>query len=470
MLLLFLLLIFIVLLVVCYQYFNKDIIHPSVVFCAVYVISIFCALLNVNKWDIVLNDNTLYILLFGGMIFVAVSALIDNYYQKKYGKEKPKNNEVKTITIDKPKLIFYSIYNLVICLLTLYYVYAIASKYGDFNSFSEMLSIFRNNTSYQVNDAIPHYVAFLTKFSIVFSAIALYAFINNLVIHITSKSIKTFKKVLLFLKKQILYILPILIYILSLFVRSERKSIISLIIMAIAYFLIIYNKKKKFNKPIKLKTIGKLAIVMLVLLVCFYFSASIIGRKNNKNLFDYITFYIGGSIECLNLYVENPVPKSDIIGKESFYYFIKNLSDYHIVDGIEKYSSHLEFRYHNKVMVGNIYTAYRRWLQDFGYIGMVIMQIIMSAFFTIYYNKLKYNKAKKGYYNLWLIIYGYIFYMVVLHPIDGYFYMNLFRLAALTSLIIFIMIYEFSFNFNFKYQKGLKVKYKGKYILNTKKE
>jgi hypothetical protein len=63
----------------------------------------------------------------------------------------------------------------------------------------------------------------------------------------------------------------------------------------------------------------------------------------------------------------------------------------------------------------------------------------MALFFNIYYNRIKYSKMKTK--NFSIIIYGFMIYSVFLHPIDGYFYLQTIRIAFITTIILFIIIY-----------------------------
>ena len=48
---------------------------------------------------------------------------------------------------------------------------------------------------------------------------------------------------------------------------------------------------------------------------------------------DYITLYAGGSIECFNRFMQDENKQdSEIFGEESFYYLVKNLYDYNIIE------------------------------------------------------------------------------------------------------------------------------------------
>ena len=60
-------------------------------------------------------------------------------------------------------------------------------------------------------------------------------------------------------------------------------------------------------------------------------------------------------------------------------------------------NSYLEFRRDaNGNIAGNIYTAYRCYIHDFGYGAIVVFQVVLAFFYGIWYEKLNYRSMKKN--------------------------------------------------------------------------
>ena len=178
-------------------------------------------------------------------------------------------------------------------------------------------------------------------------------------------------------------------------------------------------------------------------------------------MFEYITFYVGGSIECLNQYVKEPV-ETKIAGEETFHNLLTNLNDMHITNLDLNSSIHLEFRYYGKTMIGNIYTAYRRWIHDFGYIGALILNGFMAVFFNVFYNKIKYGNYKKEKTILMIIIYSYMSYSIYYHPLDSIFYNEFISRAFILFMFILLITYIIIMNIEFDFIKNnLNIKMKG---------
>lgn len=447
---------FFLMLIYLYLRFNKDLIQPSVIFCLVYCVSIFCAILNVSKWNIQLEMKTFLILFLGAVEFIIISLLVNKHFEEKSEScEVIRKNRSFKIEIEKYKVFIITVYNVIMIGLLLYYVLNIASQFGEFNSFSEALTLFKEHTSYAKDAELPHLLLFAQKPIIVFAYIFMYLYIKNIIFDKENS-------ILYNIFSKWYYLIPVVGYIIHEFINSNRLTILSLGFAAFTITLILYNIKNNWKKPIKMKSIITIGIIGIIVLVVFYLSASWVGRINNKNLIDYITLYCGGSIENLNLFIKSPPEASSIWGKESFYYLIKNLHDYGIMPLSQMYPIHLEFRYYDGIMIGNVYTAYRRWIYDFGIVGMIILQGIMALFFNVFYNKIKYLASK--YLDFYIIIFSYMIYSVFLHPIDSYFYLQTVRLAFISTFALFILIYMFIFKFHITFKKGLTIRIGNYYI------
>ena len=151
-------------------------------------------------------------------------------------------------------------------------------------------------------------------------------------------------------------LLPVLLHLCNGFLVSDRLQMLQILVGGIVIYFLIwsYHTGKAY---ISIKTIGILAIAACGGLVLFYLSASLVGRINTKGLLEYITFYCGCSIECLNQFFKHPPAASEIFGKETFYNLNLKLYNLGLLNLDKFYPIHLEFRYYGDVMVGNIYTA-----------------------------------------------------------------------------------------------------------------
>lgn len=439
MLIYILLLCFILMLIGSYFLFKKEIMHPVIIFIAMYTFSVLCAVCNIDNWGIEMSKMTFIILLLGAVEFVLVSYITQKIYMKKtkYKEIKPKMKKIEV-----PKLIIYAIiiYSIIVICLQLLIVLDIASRYGEFTGLSDALTIYKDHTSYSKDVDLPSYLTIMQCGVIAGAFSITLIFINNLLVEKDNK--------LKYIRNNICYLLPAILFVISYLVQSNRGMIIDFVVSMLTIGILLWTQKYAWKKHIKIKTIITIGIIGIIGLIVFYYSATLIGRINTKGMFDYITYYCGGSIECFNQYVKNEKQIKMVRGEETFYSLILNLDSLGLTDYNlgERESGHLEFIYYEDEMVGNIYTAYRRWMNDFGILGIIVFQGIMSAFFTILYCKIKYNSGKLG--NLWILIYGYLSYTIYMHPMDGYLYFEVLSKAGIARLVAVIALYVILENWN----------------------
>ena len=87
MLIYILLLCFILMLIGSYFLFKKEIMHPVIIFIAMYTFSVLCAVCNIDNWGIEMSKMTFIILLLGAVEFVLVSYITQKGAEAVYSKE-----------------------------------------------------------------------------------------------------------------------------------------------------------------------------------------------------------------------------------------------------------------------------------------------------------------------------------------------------------------------------------------------
>ena len=130
------------------------------------------------------------------------------------------------------------------------------------------------------------------------------------------------------------------------------------------------------------------------------------------------------------------------------------------VSGIYLTNSNLEFRRSNGVSIGNVYGAVRRYYNDFGIMGVIVLQTICSFFFNAFYTKIKQQSKQKSKFTYFL--YAYLSYHVFEMPIDDTFYKSFISFNFLTTLIVLFAVY---YIFTCVKIRGLKIKYRKRNIV-----
>ena len=312
---------------------------------------------NVKEWNIHLANKTFLILFIGTIEFVAVVWLVEKLFRSKCTVEH-KNEEFAAI--NKYIMALLIVYSIVVIALTIYNVLKIADALEHIIH-SHRHRLIKAHTSYSMMTSLPHYLSLMFKFVRIIIILLYYSLMLNMLYILTEKKKENYSnQVILFNFRVIIYNKRIDMFKQNFHIKYVRWSGYNSIIL--------WSQKKNWKSRIAFKNIGIIVAVGVVGMVLFYLSASLIGRSNDKNLFKYVTTYAGGSIECLNHYVIFPIEgeKSDIVGNETFYTLLQSLDKYKITHTniAEKQTAHLSFRYYYDSMIGNVYTAYRRWHHD----------------------------------------------------------------------------------------------------------
>ena len=431
---------FLIALIICYYLFEKEIATPSIIFCCTYFLSTLCTCLNVKEWGVKLQFNTFLVFFLGTLEFIIINYIIYNYFKNRSKNKKIKNKiQIKDIKINKKFLISIIVYEILVLLLLYKNVLSIASEYGKYNSFSEALTIFKDVTSYKPITRLPRYLTLLMKPIVSAAYVAVFIFFNNL---FTRK-----KDIKLKIKENIIYCIFPTLYITQRIIESNRGSILNLGVSIIVMAIIFWSMSNDWKKVFPLKRIGQLLLLGIIGLIVFYYSASLVGRINNKNMYRYITFYAGGSIECFNVWLNKPDNIESFRGEYTFGRTINDLNDLKLTNIHTNNKNYSSFVYYKNKMVGNIYTSYRPWIHDFGVIGLVILQGLLSTIFSYMYYIIRYNRDCK-YHKYIILLYGYLIYTIFMHPIDSYFYLETFTKSSFLMFTLMLLMLHISLKSN----------------------
>ncbi|ULQ49405.1 O-antigen polymerase [Liquorilactobacillus nagelii] len=415
---------FVFLTIITYLLFGRDIIAPSFVFCAMYTFSIGCALVNYQFWGLDIITNQLFnIYFFGAIIFIVIGMVCKFLFARRF--VEPSVTGLKKINVNQYFTVFMILVNIFSLIVWIVNVYKIA---GGGSSFSSIMESFRLKTSYGFQDNMPSYAEQLSKVITVSGYMYCFIYINNLIV---SNQKKFFDLSL---------INPIIYIVFSLF-SSNRLNILNFIATTVIYYCLLKNVEIKLKKGSML-LIVKLMLLFLTVMLFFYGIRLLVGRleSTNSNLIEYITKYAGGPVKLFDLYLQNPI-HSSIWGQQTFV-SINQLFRKLNMFNIPEYLANKEFRTFNGFDLGNVYSAYRNWYEDFGYGGCLLMQGFFSLFFNGFYYKLigsnYYDKSKLG-----LIIYGYLSCAIFLHPIDDEFFRIDISIGFIIYLVVFWVLYVF---------------------------
>ena len=400
---------------------TRDIFSPACIMCETYILATVSAIFNIDKWGINLHDNTVNTILFGIVSFVIVSVIISLYYKLNKNKKEVKK-ELKFIKYHKKTMLFL-IGIQAVCLLI--YFYFFIKALGDLSRYDSLNYLMRYFRFFvDIEEDIPMLVNQLMKYSKAMAYICGYIFIHNKFIAIKTKT----------KSKDNFLLISILLFMVNSLLTAGRFEMMILILALVVmwYIVMFYYNEKGFT----INTFMKLIFVLLLAILLFSVSKTIVGRQGDASVLDDFTEYFGGSIQIFDVYLqEEQVPTK----QELFSGILKFLRKLKIVESQVIDTGLATYIESNGLVVGNVYTAFRKMHHDFGVFGIMIFQMVQAVIITIYYEKIK-NMKDINKISISIIFYSAISFSIFLHSYSEFFFSVVlsFNYIAFLALIYII--------------------------------
>lgn len=400
---------------------TRDIFSPACIMCETYILATFCAILSIDKWNINLHNNTVFIIILGIISFVIVSLIVNIYFKNKNKEKKEKEKELKFIKYHK-KTMLVLIAIQAGCLLV--YLYFFIKALGDLSKFDNLNYLMRYFRFFvDAEKDIPTIVNQLLKYSKALAYICGYIFIHNKFVEIKTKE-KAYDNYLLS---------AILIFMITSLLTAGRFEMMILILSLVVmwYIVMLYYS----NKGLTANTFVKLVFVLILAILLFSVSKTIVGRQGNGSVIDDFAEYFGGSIEIFDVYLQEEIKVTN--KQELFSGLLKLLQQFKLIDFPLVDTGLATYVESNGNVVGNVYTGLRRMHHDFGVFGVMIFQMIMSLVITIYYEKIK-NMRKIDNISLSIIFYSAISFSIFLHSYSEFFFSTI---ISFNYIAFFVLLY-----------------------------
>ena len=439
----------IIIFMLAYLINKRDLLAPSVLCSMIYVICIMFTVLNQKAWGIEYSDKAFCV-----MIIMILSFVLPSFFFN-IGRNRGRMNsdyELEIIRFDKGIIIVCLVVDILISIYYFKEVYRISIIGGNPFGIAGMFSYYRMYTANNIDaEGLSTLANQFLKLGRSFGFTALFILMYNNQIN---RNIK-----------RDYWLIPfVVLTAIQNIIGGGRGYILWLISTGFITSYIINMKKSDWKKIISFRYIKIGLKLMVVVFVGFYLLKYVVRVGNTVNsILDYIGYYAGGSIQNFNLYLENPPTGSrQIWGQETFMGIYSTLQKFGFVDasGIYLTNSNLEFRWSNGVSIGNVYGAVRRYYNDFGIMGVIVLQIICSVFFNAFYGKIKHQNKNKTKFTYFL--YAYMSYHIFEMPIDDVFYKSFISFNFLTTLFVLFVVY---YLFTCVKIKKLKIKYRKRNII-----
>ncbi len=396
---------------------NKSVVAPSFLVIAIFSLSTLITTIHTFDWHVNFSITTSLLILCSLAFFLAGEQLGKNVSIEISAIKQEKG------IIEKP-IVIKPMYMFLVCVGML--VFAILY----FNASIQLAY----KVGYSGGDLALRYVRLAKTVGYTVDGVVgwLYIFatcVAYLLIYNTIKNIFKFK---LPIRKFLLDIVSILLYMATTILTTGRTEIMYVCIYAFILYLVFSSKDKK-HVLITPKVLGISILIVTVFFVSFYMLGNLTGKSQIMNLEKTISVYVGGSIAALNDFCDNIRFNDGPFGQHTLfgvYTFLDNLGfDVKILE------RPLEF-VRTGSLTTNIYTALRRYLQDFGYVGCVAVM----SFIGFFYGRLFHGFSRQT--TDWrIILYSMSAFVLIEMAIEERFFMSLITPIFLYRIIIMYAIY-----------------------------
>lgn len=402
-----------------YKLFDKDLFAPPTVVCMSFLFSTSCAFYNEDTWALDFSGETTLVMLvgigsfiLGGIlaVFMANSGKIQRFGFSH------QVTPVQYIDIEKWKIIVIISFQ---ALLMVLLYRELNQKVGFVGiSWAEIMQIYRHESMGMVGQDYATKLSFLVK-----QFIGINTALVFLISYIVGNNLASKKKV------PLIYWFPIILGCVLTFMQGFRADMLRywVAILVVWYTWLKRSTGWKSTNKETFNVVKKMLLSALIVAMVFASVRVIVGRRSSANEWGplyYVTFYGGCPVAALDLFLKEPNNDNseDIWGKETFYYLNQSIGAWLDMP---------EYRYsiakkgfqksNNGTYVGNVYTALRHPIADFGYGGLPVVMLTMGIFFTFFYCKVR-KRSDTHQIDFLLLIYSYCAYTFFMYFFSAYYF------------------------------------------------
>ena len=402
---------------------SKDVLRPSLGVCIAFIFSCVCALVNSGVWQYRMSVTCFLVILLACSLYSINDTGIFFLSEKKIRRINKKKNNFSSLVPKNWFILFSCLFMLLSSILYYRDLRYITSRYGTYASWYSMIRFYRNGSMMGI---IEEGVSFFASNAYIVSTALAYLHMYILVHNITAGKKDN---------RSYVCLVPIAIFTINTVFTGGRLPILRLLIGGVFLFFF-FTFKKNGSRNINIKRFFKLIVLVVAVLYAFANVSTLFGRFYDGNPVYYVTSYIGGSIPLFDMFLEDPI-KHSVWGYETFPSILNFLR--RRISGFDfpYIPVNKEFRSMNNLQIGNVYTALRAYISDFGYLGMGILVLFHSFFYSNYYNYILKKQISANAIDFSILFYSYIVHAVYLFSIDDRFYMDICSINTIKIVFIF---------------------------------
>lgn len=392
--------ILIMLTLISYFLGKRSLMSPWFLLCLMFLATFSVVLINYNKWAVSINEYfVLYVtsalLAFGGGCLV-VQAL-------KRPCKAPNNvnaTELRKSFIIKTKYPV-NIFLVISAIFTSIYIVKLILDAGISSSFTSVL-----RRIYEMQSGEHYSPGFIfNQFREVVVAIA-YLNVFRLFIRIYAREDKI---------SIVKLIVPVFLFLVLILISTERNLFLRFAIYTVSIWVFIYGKNLHC-KNANLKIVIRAALLLAVIVLIFFLLG--VAKQYKSSFFDQFSIYSASGLNNFNVWLKD-FDGQLLYGKSTFTTFLSSLSEIlslinvklnatvNQIDPFIDYVTPDGYHYYS-----NIFSAFKPYVEDFGYLGVIVFPFTVGLFYQWLY-----VKAERKNFSLSWIIYCMFIYSVIYFPI-----------------------------------------------------
>lgn len=361
-----------------YRLSNKTVLFPSVIASAMFSFSAFLLALN-KEWNYQINIETYFFIVIALLLF-SIGALVGKtklvIIKGPRIIDRVKSNILGYEYVSTGPLVVLSIVCLCVTCMYATHQYNVSLSLGNTSGIFGMLAAIR---------AVAQTKAEVFQLSTILNiGISFVRAIGYLCVYLIVSDV--------FHKRKIrwMYTIPIICLILNVILSSGRGALIALVS---AILFDIYIIRKQSGKKIFSREMIKYGIMGVVLFfVAFRVLGNMTGNSAVLSVWESLSIYAGSSILCLDTFLQSDWNISAYIGQYTFKGIYNILGMLGVA--VPHVSNHFEMVRWSHYS-SNVYTSFHPYLQDFGIIGALIVQLLIGLLFGFVWARYNSTNASK---------------------------------------------------------------------------
>lgn len=399
-----------------------SVLSPSVIFPFVFFVAVLNGLSNYERWSFDLSLNTCLVIGGGVFLFCGTGLIVHALFRKKVCT----NSSVKLEQIHLSGVVYvlYIIMQIVVFVVTVASVINSAKNAGLTGNFLELFNQYADKSKHSTLPlGLPLPVNLANTLCQALGMILAFILANNI----------SARKALD--REDILPALALCTMIIGTTAEGSRgvaiMQVVALVTLCILMLQISNNGILRITKKLIAGCVAAVAIIAII-----FFGVTLL-RGTSRDLYYNLSVYLGAPIKNLDIYLAEPWEPPAIFGANFLYFFYGSIRKI-FPSAISDYVLDNPYRSVNDLPLGNVHTTFYAFIHDFGYVGMIVLTIVMAIVMQCLFEFciMRHENPNGFFERLAYITYGYLIYTIIFSFFSNKFYEAILRFGFIEFLVI----------------------------------